>query len=166
MSKKSIILTGAMLVVPVLLWLAGQGFGYGPGFDKPSVPGGAKVQGPAAKGMIMYKVNAALQTATIEFHGECTVGKGRDAITHTINTQTADVSLVTDENAFLTGTAQDIAQSVEGFFITQSAILDPLKQCWPNAFGVYVQAINGAGAKDNTGSEWAGEATLKGVFGG
>jgi hypothetical protein len=163
MNKNLFALAGTLAVLAVL-WISGQVLGYGTSFDKPSVPAGAKVQGPSAKGLIMYKVQPITQTATIEFHGQCTVGQGKSAITYNVDTQTLDVTLITNVNGFVAATPAQIADSVEGFFNTQ--ILNAsLKQCWPNAFGVYVQAVNGAGSfKDNTNTEWDGDATLKGVF--
>lgn len=170
MRKIRFAVLAAAVTLPLLLWPASQGFGLGE-FQKPGIPQGAKVQGPAGKGTITYIVNQNTSpVATIEFHGQCTIGNGSNAVTKQIDTQKLDVSLITDPNAFATGTAKAIAAAVESFFTDNPIAVVPLNSCWPGAFGVFVQAVNSDGTKTTVPSTpfniyvWTGDSTLKGVF--
>jgi hypothetical protein len=171
MRKITFTVLSIVTAVPLLLWLSGDGFG-GAAFQKPGIPQGAKVQGPAAKGAITLIVSYPGTTtpwATVEFHGQCTIGDGKNAVTQQLDTPKLDVTQITDYNFIAAATPQAIADSVENFFTDNSTVVNPAHICWSNAFAVYVQAVNGAGTKTAvpgttpTTYIWTGDSTLKGV---
>lgn len=173
MKKITFTVLSIVIALPLLLWLGGQGFGYGPGFGKPAVPQGSKVKGPTATGMIAYIVNppggSVQPWATVEFQGQCTVGDGSKAVTYQIAIGPLDVTQITDYASFAAGSAQSIADAVDNFFTDK---VTPPQTCWPGAFGVYVQSVYGAGMKTAsppppatpTVYNWTGNVGLKGVF--
>ena len=175
MKKIMVAAVSAVIALPILLWFGGQGLGYGPGFQKPPVPLGSKIRGPGATGMISYIVSPPSGTvqpwATVEFHGQCTVSHGPKAVTYELNTPQLDFTQITQsyEN-FAAGTPQAIADAVENFFTTDPTVVGLAQNCWPGAFGVYIQNISGAGTKVTVGTPptatytWTGDATVKGVF--
>jgi hypothetical protein len=175
MKKITVATVSAVIALPILLWLGGQGFGYGPGFQKPPVPLGSKIRGPGATGMITYIVSPpggiVQPWATVEFHGQCTVGHGGKAVTYPLDTPKFDFTQQTqDYDHFAAATAQAIADAVDSFFTDDPVAAGLAQNCWPGAFGVFVQNISGAGTKVPVGTPptaiytWTGDATLKGVF--
>ena len=143
---------GVVLAIPVVLWLTGQAFGFGRSFDKPGVPQGAHLQGPAGKGTLTLTVNGAL--SMISFEGRCG--------NMPVSTGPIDVTLVTDGTAFSTATEKAIADSLEGWFLDISSAVTPFQDCYNHsAIGIYVTAINKSLSK--TTSVWVGEATIQGV---
>lgn len=145
---------GILLSVSTLLWVAGQVFGYGVNFDKPGIPQGAHLVGPAAKGTITYTVNpAATPPATIQFTGRCR--------STSVTTGPIDITSSTNAAAFATATEKAIADWLEGFFLDIPAAFEPFRVCYPTLFGIYVTAINKSLTK--TPNVWVGEATIQGV---
>ena len=148
---------GFVLAIPAVLWLAGQAFGFGGSFDKPGVPQGAHLQGPAGKGTLTLTVTGAL--STISFEGRCG--------NMPVSTGPIDVSVINDEAAFLTATEKAVADSVEGWFVDVSSAVTPFQACYNHgAIGIYVTAINKSLSKTSTGpgsAVWVGEATIQGV---
>ena len=145
---------GFMLAIPAVLWLAGQAFGFGRSFDKPALPQGAHLQGPAGKGTMTYTINNNGTLATISFEGRCG--------TMPVNTGPIDVTQLTDATVFATATEKAIADSLEGWFLDISSVVGPFQGCYNHsAIGIYVTAINKSLAKTST--VWVGEATVQGV---
>ncbi len=148
---------GVVLAIPAVLWLAGQAFGFGRSFDKPGVPQGAHLQGPAGKGTLTLTVNGAI--SMISFEGRC----GNIPV----STGPIDVSVINDEAAFLTATEKAVADSLEGWFLDVPSAVTPFQDCYNHsAIGIYVTAVNKSLSKTSTGlgsAVWVGEATLQGV---
>lgn len=155
MRRTAIAVVGIMLAIPVVLGLGGHVFGYGVSFDKPGVPQGAHLEGPAGKGTITFTVNPSSNpVATIQFDGRC----GNSPV----NTSPIDVSQVTNVAAFASATDKAIADSLEGFFTDNPAAVAPFQNCYNHAaIGIYVTAVNKSLSK--TSSVWVGEATVQGV---
>ncbi len=145
---------GVILAIPAVLWLGGQAFGFGRSFDKPALPQGAHLMGPAAKGTMTYTISNNGTLATISFEGRC----GNVPV----STSPIDVTLLTDATVFATGTEKAIADSLEGWFLDISSVVGPFQGCYNNsAIGIYITAVNKSLAKTTT--MWVGEATLQGV---
>lgn len=157
MKRMAIAGASVMLAVPAVLWLATQVFGYGAGFDKPALPQGAHLEGPAGKGTVTYTVTGSV--STISFEGRC----GNNSV----STGQIDVSVITDETAFLTATDKQVADQVEGWYLDSPLAVSPFQACYNNAaIGIYVTAINKSLSKASTGGTsavWVGEATIQGV---
>lgn len=142
-----------MLAIPAVLWLAGQAFGFGGRFDKPALPQGAHLQGPAGKGIVTYTVITG-GLSTISFEGRC--GNIQ------VNTGPIDVTQITDAAAFAAATDKAVADSLEGWFLDLPSVVTPFQGCYNHsAIGIYITAINKSLTKTNT--VWVGEATLQGV---
>jgi hypothetical protein len=149
------------MALAVALVGAGQPFGLGtslgfigPGFDKPSIPAGARLVGPAGKGAITLTVIGGASTAT--FVGRC----GNTPV----DTGAIDVSIINNAAGFPTATEKAIADSVEGWYLTVFAFpqLAAFTPCYGADFlGVYVTAVNKSISK--TPTVWVGEATIQGV---
>lgn len=143
---------GFMLAIPAVLWLAGPAFGFGGRFDKPGVPQGSHLQGPASKGTVTYTVNGT--AATISFEGRCG--------NMPVSTGPIDVTQITDAAAFATATEKAVADSLEGWFLDIPSVVTPFQGCYNHsAIGIYITAINKSLTKTST--VWVGEATLQGV---
>jgi hypothetical protein len=141
------------LAIPAVLWLGGQAFGFGKSFDKPGVPQGAHLEGPATKGTVTYTVIPG-GLSTISFEGYCNKIP--------VSTGSIDVTQLTDAAAFSTATGKAVADSLEGWFLSTSSAVTPFLGCYNhNAIGIYITAINKSLAKTNT--VWVGEATIQGV---
>lgn len=157
MTTKTIMSASVVLVLPAALWMAGYAFGFGQSFNKPEVPQGAHLQGPAGKGTITYTVNPSLTPmATIQFEGRC----GNTG--NVINTGPIDVTPVTNVAMFPTATEKEVADSLEGYFTSNSAAVAAFQSCYSHtAFGLYITAVNRSLTK--TATLWVGEVTIQGV---
>ncbi len=143
---------GVMLAIPAVLWLGGQAFGFGRSFDKPALPQGAHLMGPAGKGTVIYTINNG-NVATISFEGRCG--------NMPVSTSPIDVTQLTDATVFATATEKAVADSLEGWFLDISSVT-AFQGCYNNsAIGIYITAINKSVTKTST--MWVGEATIQGV---
>ena len=147
---------GVMLAVPTVLWLAGQVFGYGPGFSAPGVP--THVLGPAAKGTLTLTLLGT--TTTARFQGRCS----NNPVDGTI-----DVSNIVEPAAFLAATDKQIADGIEGWVLTNFAypgLVPAFTSCYKSFSGLYLGAVNKSLSKTAipNGSVWVGEVTIHGYL--
>ena len=157
MRRNSIIAIITMaLAFPGVLWLTGQVGAKG--FDKPSLPQGAHLVGPAAKGTLTFTVNGTV--GTVKFEGRCS--------NNTVSSGDMDVSQLTDATAFLAATDKQVADSIEGwtlFAFSYPTQIANFSVCYGDFLGMFVTAVNKSLSKTSLGpgaAVWVGEVTLQG----
>ena len=156
MKVKSIKWAGMVLLFPAVWLLAGQVFGYGPGFSAPGVP--THVLGPAAKGTLTLTLNSG--TTTAHFEGRCS---------NTPIDSTIDATAIVDPSAFLVGTAKQIADGIEGWVLSNFSypiLTSTFGPCYKSFSGLYLGAVNKALSKTAipNGAVWVGEVTIHGYL--
>jgi hypothetical protein len=155
-------IVSTILVVP--LWLMSDAIGYGPGFDRPALPVGAKAKGPSTKGTLVYNLVENGTKLLASFDGKC----GGDQ--KTVVKFELDVTEFSSIPRFQNDSGKQVEDFVEGFFLDaniQGTFGDAARAflpCYPNIspfLGVVVSSTNTV-AKTRT--LWVANATIHAVY--